>query len=132
MLATTLLEVGETAEAVELLEAARAAAQQDGSQAYRLRCLAPLAEATGAHEVLIEATALLAQISAPAGSAWFWGGDAYMSVARAWLAAGEPAQARLALAPLLDAASRVPWSTTLDVALLLDARAAVAAGSMST
>lgn len=124
MLATTLLELGERAEAVTLLERARPAADRDGAQAYLLLCLAALAEATGSRETLDEADRLLHQIDAPAGSAWQWGANAYLAVARAWLAIGEPARARRALAPLLVSATRIPWIKHRDDAMQLDARAA--------
>jgi DNA-binding SARP family transcriptional activator len=126
MLATTLLECGERVEAITLLEQARQAADRDGAQAYLLLCLAALAEATGLRETLDEADRLLHQIDAPAGSAWQWGADAYLAVARAWLAIGEPARARQALAPLLVSATRIPWVTHRDAAMQLDARAAAA------
>ncbi|HEY8728572.1 MAG TPA: AAA family ATPase, partial [Acidothermaceae bacterium] len=126
MLATTLLELGERAEAVTLLEQARQAADRDGAQAYLLLCLASLAEATGSRETLDEADLLLHQIAAPAGSAWLWGADAYLAVARAWLAIDEPARARRALAPLIAAATRIPWVKHRDDAMRLDARAVAA------
>ena len=46
-LGATLLELGRTGEAVDLLTLARDRAEHDGAEAYLLRCLAPLAEATG-------------------------------------------------------------------------------------
>jgi hypothetical protein len=123
-LGTTLLETGATDEAVAVLELARAAAQQDDAEAIVLRCLAPLAEATGSAGILAEAAALLAGISAPAGSAFLTGDGCYLAVARAWLARGEPELARDALAPLLAAAGRVPWVAPLAAASLVDGRAA--------
>ena len=126
MLATTLLELGERDEAIVLLEQARQAADRDGAQAYLLLCVATLAEATGSRETLEEADLLLHQIAAPAGSAWLWGANAYLAVARGWLAVDEPVRARHALAPLLAAATRVPWVRHRDDALALDSRAAAA------
>jgi hypothetical protein len=73
-----------------------------------LRCLAPLAAATG--EGLLEADRLLAGIQVPAGRAWVSGADAYDAVAAAWLEAGEPARAHVALAPLLDATGPRHWA----------------------
>ena len=58
-LAGTLVECGAAAEAVGLLAEVVAEARQDGAEAHRLRCLAPLAEATGTGDVLAEADALL-------------------------------------------------------------------------
>jgi DNA-binding SARP family transcriptional activator len=126
MLATTLLDLGERPEAIALLEQARQAANRDGAQAYLLLCVATLAEATGSRETLAEADELLHRIAAPAGSAWLWGANAYLAVARAWLAIDEPARARDALAPLLAAATRIPWVRHRDDALELDTRAAAA------
>ena len=62
---TTLLELGRTDEAVDLLTPAARPAEHDGAEAYLLRCLAPLAEATGSRAVLDEADALLAAVDAP-------------------------------------------------------------------
>ena len=90
LLAGTLLECGGHDEAVTLLADVVARARQDGMQAHRLRCLAPLAEATGDPAVLAEADALLRGIDAPPGAAWLTGFDVYIAVARAWLNAGEP------------------------------------------
>jgi DNA-binding SARP family transcriptional activator/tetratricopeptide (TPR) repeat protein len=126
MLATTLLELGERAEAITLLEQARQAADRDGAQAYLLLCVASLAEATGSRETLDEADLLLRQIAAPAGSAWLWGANAYLAVARGWLAIDEPARARHALAPLIEAATRIPWVRHRDDAVHLDNVAAAA------
>ena len=77
LLATTLLECGEPAEAVELLTGAADLTRHDGMQAHRLRCLGPLAEATGDPAVLAEADALLRGVDTPAGSAWLPGTDCH-------------------------------------------------------
>jgi len=127
-LGMTLLEAGARDEAIVVLERARAAASQDGVRAILLRCLAPLAEATGSSEILAEAAALLAGISAPRGSAFLTADGCYLAVARAWLACGEPAQARAVLAPLLAAAARVPWVGALAGASLVDGHAALLLG----
>ena len=47
LLGTTLLELGDGASAVAVLEAGCELATPEGSQSYLLRCLAPLAEADG-------------------------------------------------------------------------------------
>jgi DNA-binding SARP family transcriptional activator/tetratricopeptide (TPR) repeat protein len=127
-LGTTLLETGAVDEAVAVLETARAAASQDGAEAILLRCLAPLAEATGSAEILADAAALLGQISTPDGSAFLTADGCYLAVARAWLARGEPDRARAALGPLLTAAARVPWVGPLADASLVDGQAALALG----
>lgn len=99
--ASTLLELGRPDEAAELCVAGLSALGDDAGAAYRLRCLAPLAAATG--EGLTEADRLLAQIQAPSGRAWVWGADVYDAVAAAWQSAGEPDRAAAAVRPLLDA-----------------------------
>jgi hypothetical protein len=106
--ASTLLELGRSDEAAELCVAALGALGDEAGAAYRLRCLAPLAAATG--EGLAEADALLAGVQAPPGRAWICGADAYEGVAAAWQAAGEPERARAALGPLLAATSPRQWA----------------------
>ena len=128
-LGTTLLELGATDDAIAVLARTRVvAASQFGAEASLLRCLAPLAEATGSAVILADAAALLGRIRAPAGSAFIAGDGCYLAVARAWLAGGEPQRARAALAPLLRAAGRVPWVAPLAAASLVDGRAALALG----
>jgi DNA-binding SARP family transcriptional activator/tetratricopeptide (TPR) repeat protein len=135
LLAGTLLQCGgvaERTEAVALLGEAADRTRQDGLQAHRLRCLAPLAEATGDPAVLAEADALLRGIEAPPGGAWITGMDAYTAVARAWLRAGQPQRARDAVAPLRVAAQRTGWVPALAAAALEDGRAAALLGDGAT
>jgi DNA-binding SARP family transcriptional activator/tetratricopeptide (TPR) repeat protein len=127
-LATTLLEAGERAEATTLLERALTAGPEQETEAGRLRCLAPLAEATGSAALLTEATALLASISAPPGQAWITADGCYLAIARSWLGRSEPERARSALAPLLAATAQVPWVAPLAAASLVDGLAATAMG----
>ncbi len=124
LLGGTLIETGQREAAVPVLERGCGLAGQHGSEAYLLRCLAPLAEATGSHEVLAEADAMLSRVGTPPGSAWMGGDFTYLSVARAWLSAGEPARARAVLAPMLVVAQRVPWVAALAQGSLVDAVAA--------
>ncbi|HVH21463.1 MAG TPA: AAA family ATPase [Pseudonocardia sp.] len=128
LLAGTLLELGRTSEAARLLGAARQRAQVEGAEAYLLRCLAPLAEATGSASVLAEADALLAGIDAPPGTAWLLGTDAYLAVARCWLRHGDPGRARTVLRPLLAAADRQRWIPAQAAGALVDGQAASALG----
>jgi DNA-binding SARP family transcriptional activator/tetratricopeptide (TPR) repeat protein len=130
-LGATLLAAGNRAEAIELFERGHATAGHDGAEAYRLHCLAPLAEATGSPDVRAEAGRLLAGATLPAGDAWVLGYEAYLSVARAWLTAGQPEQARAVLAPLLAAVERVPWVTALAAALVVDGRALAGLGELA-
>ena len=125
-LGITLLEAGARDEAIALLEHTLSAVGKDGAEGSRLRCLAPLAEATGSYDVLTQATALLESITAPPGHAWLTADGCYLAIARAWLAHGDPDRARAVLAPLLTAAARVPWVAPLAAASLIDAQAALA------
>lgn len=125
MHATTLLEVDRTAEAVALLERAVPVAEQSGAEAYLLRCLAPLAQATGSRDALTRADDLFSGIDCPPRSAWLLGADAYLCLARAWLPV-DPGRAADVLEPLLAAARRVPWLPLLAQAEPLAARAATA------
>ncbi len=109
LLAVTLMELGEIGEATELLVEGRMAARRGGMEAYQLRCAGPLAEVTGDADALAEADALLSGIRTPEGSAWLAGGDAYLSVTRAWRQRGEPQRAHAVLRTLLVAAERLDW-----------------------
>lgn len=123
MLGATMLAAGERDEAIELFERALGAAQQAGIEAYLLRAVAPLAAATRSRALLGEAAGLLEQATVPAGGAWVFGYEAYLSVAQAWLGHDDPERARAVLAPLLEVAEREPWTVVLAEALVLDGRA---------
>jgi DNA-binding SARP family transcriptional activator/tetratricopeptide (TPR) repeat protein len=125
LLGTTLLEVGEVDAAIGVLEPALAAAQQEGAESYRLRVLGPLAQATGSRAILLEADSLLRAIKAPPGAAFLAGDACYFGVARSWLAHDEPQRSREVLAPLIAAATRVPWVAALAEATLVDGQAAL-------
>jgi DNA-binding SARP family transcriptional activator/tetratricopeptide (TPR) repeat protein len=122
-LGTTLVAAGNRAEAIELFERGHATAEATGAEAYVLRCLGPLAEATRSPAVLAEADRLLAGARLPAGDAWVLGYEVYLSVARGWLTADQPERARAVLAPLLGAVERVPWVAALAAALVVDGEA---------
>jgi DNA-binding SARP family transcriptional activator/tetratricopeptide (TPR) repeat protein len=123
ILGDTMLLAGDRAEAIALFERGLAAARQAGVEAYLLRCTAPLASATGSRAVLTEAAELLDQASIPDDGAWMLGYEAYLSLAEAWLAHGEPSRARATLTPLLTLADREPWIPALAAALAVDGRA---------
>ncbi|MEN3356599.1 MAG: hypothetical protein V7637_581 [Mycobacteriales bacterium] len=127
-LGATLLAAGEPHEAGRVLAAGLAVAERNGAEAYRLRCLGPLAEATGLRSDVDRAGAMLDRIVAPDGAAWLMGSDAYLAVARAWLALSEPDRALAALAPLLAAAERAGWVGPLAEGLLVAGRCAAARG----
>lgn len=128
-LGRTLLETGATETAIELLQRGRKLAERDGSEAYLLTCIGPLAEATGSIEILTEADRMLAAVTTPPGSAWLYGEGAYLSVARAWLARQEAERAREVLAPMLVAAARVPSVAPLADGCLIDGQCAAVLGS---
>ena len=128
MLGTSLLQSGDRIGAIELFERGLAVAEQAGVEAYLLRCAAPLAAATGSTSVLADADRLLDQASIPADGAWMLGEEAYLCLAQAWLARGDPERARAVLAPLLAVAERVPWTATLAATLVVDGRALVRLG----
>jgi hypothetical protein len=92
-----------------------------------VRCLAPLAEAEAriaaegdAPPSLREADRLLADVTAPPGSAWLLGADAYLCVARAWRTVGRPDRAHTVLTPLVAAAERHGWRTLVAAASSVD------------
>jgi tetratricopeptide (TPR) repeat protein len=114
--ATTLLSIGARAEAIPLLERGLEISETHRTAAYRLRCLAPLAEATGSPALLDEADAALRAISLPAGAAWLYGADVYTSIARAWQSRGDHARAVEVLEPLLAASRRTGWFAPLAAA----------------
>jgi tetratricopeptide (TPR) repeat protein len=123
VLGDTVLLAGDRAGAIALFERGLAAARQADVEAYQLRCAAPLAAATGSRAMLNEATGLLEHASIPDGGAWMLGYEAYLSLADAWLAHGEPDRAHAVLVPLLAVADREPWLPALTAALAADGRA---------
>jgi DNA-binding SARP family transcriptional activator len=128
MLGVTLLESGDRAGAINLLERGLAVAEQAAVEAYLLRCAAPLAAATGSPAILDHADGLLGQASIPADGAWLLGEEAYLFLARSWLARDDPERARAVLAPLLAVADRVPWLATLAATLVVDGLALIRLG----
>jgi ATP/maltotriose-dependent transcriptional regulator MalT len=105
--ASALLDAGRPGEAAEVAAEGLRALGSEAGDAYRLRCLAPLAAATG--EGLDEADRLLGGIDFPQGRGWVAGADVYESVAAAWVAAGEPDRARSTVAPLLAVTGGGTW-----------------------
>ena len=128
MLGGTMLVRGDRAGAIELFERGLAAGQQAGLEAYLLRSAAPLAAATGSLAMLGEVAELLEKASIPAGGAWVFGYEAYLSAAQAWLGHDDPERARAVLAPLLEVAEREPWKVTLAEVLVVDGRALIRLG----
>jgi tetratricopeptide (TPR) repeat protein len=128
LLGTTVLQTGDRPGAIDLFRRCLAAAEDGGSEAYLLRCAAPLAAATGSTTLLADADRLLGQAGIPDGWAWLPGEEAYLALAQAWLDRGEPERARAVLAPLLALTERVPWTPTLAATLAADGRALIRLG----
>lgn len=114
--AGTLLEAGDAAAAAAVLRPAVAVADVPGAEAYLLRCLAPLAEASGDPAVLERADHLLGRVRAPEGCAWLLGADVYLSVARAWRRAGRPERADEVLGGFRAAARAAGWGGLVALA----------------
>jgi hypothetical protein len=108
LLAATLVDLGRTREAADVARSGLATTDPGTPEAWRLRCLAPLAAATGDADDLAAAEAVLAGVDCPPGRAWVGGADCYLLVARACLARGDAEAASRWLAPLADA-TRTGW-----------------------
>ena len=105
LLSSTLLEAGRSAEAESLARRGLAVAGPEAPEAWRLRCLAPLAVNVGpaGDKAFVEARRLLAAIECPPGKAWVLGADCYLQVARAAELRDDFEGAARALAPLRTA-----------------------------
>jgi tetratricopeptide (TPR) repeat protein len=118
-------------EAVRILRQGLASADRTGAEGFRLRCLAGLADATGAPEVRAEAQLLLDGLDVPQGRHWMHGTDALTGLARAWLGAGQPGRAAAVLEPLQRVGTDTGWGPFLEAsgvdALLVEVRAAAEA-----
>ena len=115
--AGTLLAVGEADAAAALVGPAVRSADVPGAEAYLLRCLAPLAEATGDAAVLARADGLLRGVRVPEGCAWLLGGDVHGSLARAWQRAGRPERAAEIAGGFRAAATAATWPALADAVL---------------
>jgi tetratricopeptide (TPR) repeat protein len=107
--ATTLFAAGSRDQAIPLLERGLEISETHRTAAYRLRCLAPLAEATGSPSLLAEADDALRAMTLPPGAAWLYGADVYFSLVRAWRAAGDDGRAAEILESVRAAARRTGW-----------------------
>ena len=105
LLSCTLLEAGASTEAGTLARRGLDVAGPGAPEAWRLRCLAPLAAFGGpvGKNAFVEARLLLGAIECPPGKAWVPGADCYLQVARAAEQRGELEDAAMALAPLREA-----------------------------
>ncbi len=103
LLAGTLLELGNAAEAADVARRGLEVAGPEAPEAWRLRCLAPLAaahRAPGQADPYAAALNLLDAVDCPPGRAWVVGADCYLLVARAARWRGDEATAARTLAPL--------------------------------
>lgn len=105
LLAATLVETGDRAEA-QTVARAGLAARSGTARPGRLLCTAALAELTGEHTR--EATDALARVDCPPGRAWILGADAYLLLAGAAAARGDEVETDRLLAPL-RAATAESW-----------------------
>lgn len=105
LLAATLVETGDRAEA-QAVARAGLAARSGTARPGRLLCAAALVELTGEHTS--EATAALGRVDCPSGRAWILGADAYLLLARAAASRGDEVEADRLLAPL-RAATAESW-----------------------
>jgi DNA-binding SARP family transcriptional activator len=130
---TALLErdaPGDREAAVGPLRTALDAARGTSPAAYLLRCMAPLAEATGDPVLLAEADALLDRVTAPPGGAWLACGDVYLALARAWLRQDEPERATVVIRRLVRAADRHGWRAWQAAGRLVEASARCRTGDL--
>ncbi|UFN44805.1 ATP-binding protein [Nocardioides okcheonensis] len=102
LLAATLVETGDRAEATEVARSGLAA-HSGTARPGRLLCGAALASLTGEHTRA--ATDALAAVDCPPGRAWVLGADAYLLLAGAALARGDEVEAARVLTPLAEATS---------------------------
>jgi tetratricopeptide (TPR) repeat protein len=107
LLAATLVETGEAAEA-EAVARTGLAASTGSAGPGRLLCASALAAVTG--ELTRGATDALAQVACPPGRAWVVGADAYLLLAGAARERGDVTEAARLLAPLRSATSE-SWPT---------------------
>lgn len=112
----TLTEVGEVDEAVRCLETGLAAAERDGSAAYLVRCLGPLAlvrSLAGDDEESLalaeRASAILEQAQSAGGRIYLHAAHVQLAIARVWLRADQPERAQRLLDPVLAAAETAGW-----------------------
>lgn len=113
LLSATLLDLDRPGEAAEVARGGLATTGPETPEAWRVRCLAPLAAATGAPEHLERGAALLAGADCPPGGAWLVGADCYLLLARACLARDDPEAASRWLATLRPATER-RWRPVRD------------------
>ncbi len=117
LLAATTLELGDRDEAADLAGRGLAAAGSGAPEAWRLRCLAPLAAALdgpAGDEAYAEAGRLLDAVACPPGRAWVVGADCYVLLSRAARGREDTQRAARVLAPLHEAVTG-SWASVRSV-----------------
>jgi tetratricopeptide (TPR) repeat protein len=132
-----LLDLGAADDAAEVLERGLKSAERIRSANQTTRCMSQLAWARSllgdverASALAGHAAELLDRVSAPPGSAFLFGAQAYAALARVYLDRGEAERGEALLLPVLRAAERCGWleaaaATELVVGLCLEARGEV-------
>ncbi len=130
-----LLESGAVDEAIECLERGLSTAERGGVPAQLARCTCLLAwarslagDAEGAAPLRRSGRELLGRVGVPPGRTWLFGAHAYLALARAEIAAGQPSDAEGLVAPLVAAAEASGWAEPLAGGSLVAGLARAAAG----
>jgi tetratricopeptide (TPR) repeat protein len=128
-----LLDLRSVELAVEALESGLQEAERGSAPWRRVLCLGLLAWARGAlgqrepaAELAARGEQALAAVSLPPGGAFMGGAPAYLGIARAHLAIGDPERAEATLRPIADSAERLGWREYAAAALLVGGLAAAA------
>jgi class 3 adenylate cyclase len=136
-LGRTLLDLGAATDAADVLERGVAASERIGAPNEMVRCLGQLAWARcllGAHDeasaLAARAGELLERVSAPEGSAFLFGVNAYAAVARVLLATEAPDCVEPLLLPVFRAAERSEWREAVATLGLVRGLAMEARGAL--
>jgi tetratricopeptide (TPR) repeat protein len=113
LLAATLVEVGQPAEAEATARRGLAATAPGTAEAWRLRCAAPLAAVSDDEDDWRRASGLLRGVECPPGAAWVAGADCYLLVGRAAQRRGSLHEVAAPLGALRQATA-TRWSSVRD------------------
>jgi DNA-binding SARP family transcriptional activator/tetratricopeptide (TPR) repeat protein len=132
-----LSDLGDHRAAIDHLTAGVEAAERDGMETYRVRCLSHLAVAARragdvatADAALGRALELLAAVRAPPGHAFLHGAHAYAAVARGLIAEGRFDDAERVLCVVRAPAERAGWHEVVATDRLLIGRARLERGDL--
>ena len=138
-LATPLLDLRATAEAIAVLERGLAAAERNRARGQIFRCLGALSSAarlagaeSQACELAERAQRIAERITTPPGRVDFWGEQAYCAIAETHLAAGEIERAEQAMRARLQAWERSGARRSIAMTARLLARCAEARGDWAS